>query len=158
MKKLKVPTALLAASLLSGCLFYDVVQSNLFSDEDGFVVQVDYGQSGRDHVNYFRSPANGEKCEFRSRLLVLVHLPDGDSFKAWRCMNFLPSGTMYRSDNEEWMLHANGFSITVYRRIGDEGDKYREVYRGVLCETPDTDFKPSDKWRELKKDAQGRWR
>ena len=124
-----------AAVLLScGCESYTIVQRNVFSDDGGNIVSVEYGRSERNHVNTFRSPVNGEEMEFKSKLVVLAELPDGDGFKAWQCMNFLPSGTMYRSDDLEWMLLANGFGCTIYRRAEDDETKYLEVYRGVLCD------------------------
>jgi hypothetical protein len=35
------------------------------------------------------------------------------------------------------MLLADGFSCVVFRQVEDDSDDYREVYRGVLCDTPD---------------------
>ena len=142
--------ALLAALFAVGCQSYDVVQRNVFSDEDGNLVAVDYGRSGKDHVNTFVAPMTGKKMEFKSKLVVRVELPDGDTFTAWQCMNFLRRGTMYRTDNEKWMLLANGFSCVVYlREDGDSGD-YREVYRGVLCDTPDIGKgKKDSRWKTV---------
>ena len=149
--------AILLALALAGCQSYDIVQTNVFSNEDGDVVYVGYGRSDKDHVNTFRSPVTGATMPFKSKLLVKVELPDGDTFKAWQCMNFLQAGTMYKTDDEEWMFHANGFTCGIYHQSEDP-TKYLEVYRGVICETPKSDYKPSDKWRKLKKDGKGRWR
>lgn len=146
-----------AVALVCGCQSYDIVQSNVFSDEDGNIVKVDYGRSEKDHVNYFIAPSNRKKMEFKSKLVVDVHLPDGDTFTAWQCMNFWNSGTLYRTDNEEWMLLANGFTTMLYRREA-KSDRYLEVYRGILCESPKTDYKPNAKWRKLKQDGKGGWK
>jgi len=143
---------LLAALLLQGCQSYTIVQRNVFADDDGNVVSVEYGRSESDHVNTFVSPATGKEMEFKSKLVVVARLPDGDSFKAWQCMNFLPRGTMYRTDNDEWMLLANGFSCTIYRQAEEDETKYLEVFRGVLCDIDDS-YKPekNDKWKKIPK-------
>ena len=87
--------------------------------------------------------------EFRSKLVVLAELPGGDSFKAWQCMNFLPYGTMYKTDNERWMLLANGFSCTIYRQSESDETQYREVYRGVLCDIDkDVRVERDEKWKD----------
>ena len=142
--------AVACLAAVSGCQSYEVVQRNVFSDEDGNLVTVDYGRSERDHVNTVVAPLTGKEMEFKSKLVVRVELPDGDTFTAWQCMNFLRRGTMYRTDNEKWMLLANGFSCVVYlREDGDSGD-YREVYRGVLCDTPDIGKgKKDSRWKTV---------
>lgn len=142
--------------VLAGCQSYAVVQRNVFADDDGNVVSVEYGRSEKDHVSTFKSPVNGEEMEFRSKLVVLAELPDGDGFKAWECMNsFLPYGTMYRTDNEKWMLHANGFSCTIYRQAEEDRTKYLEVFRGVLCDI-DKDVKGvrDERWKPVVKPGQ----
>ena len=141
--------ALASASLLLGCNRCTIVQRNIFSDEDGYVVTVDYGRSESEHVNTFISPMTGKEMEFRSRLMLYVELPDGESLKAWQCMNFQRTGTMYRTDNDEWMVWANGFSCVVYQQLEDDKTRYREVYRGVLCESPKIDVEKNDKWKVL---------
>ena len=126
-----------AALAMAGCQSYEIVQRNVFSDEDGNLVAVDYGRGEKDHVNTFVVPATGKEMEFKSKLVVRAELPDGETFTAWQCMNFLRRGTMYKTDDGRWMLLANGFSCVVYRRSEEDPDSYREVYRGVLCDTPD---------------------
>ena len=147
----------LAAVLLPGCQSYTIVQRNVFADDDGNVVSVDYGRSESDHVNTFVSPATGKEMEFKSRLMVKVHLPDGDDFKAWQCMNFLPRGTMYESDNEEWKVLMNGFSCSIYHRTEEPPPRdYLEVYRGVICDTPAMDVKKDDRWKDVTNAGKGR--
>lgn len=158
MKVLRVLAFMSLVAAFAGCYSYDIVQSNIFSGEDGRVVQVEYGRSKSDHVNKFQSPVTGKTMDFKSKLLVKVHLPEGDDFLAWQCMNFTSSGTMYRSDNDKWMFHANGFSCAVYRRDESDPSRYLEVFRGVLCDTSNVDRRRRDKWREMKKDAGGNWR
>ena len=137
---------------LAGCQSYVIVQRNVFADDDGNIVSVEYGRSESDHVNTFKSPVTGKEMEFKSKLVVLATLPDGDTFKAWQCMNFMPRGTMYRTDDDEWMLLANGFSCTVYHQVKEDTTQYAEVYRGVLCDIDDSvKVKKNDKWREIKK-------
>ena len=140
---------LAAALLLQGCQSYDILQTNVFADDDGNVVTVDYGRSERDHVNTFRAPTNGKEMEFKSKLMVKVTLPDGSGFKAWQCMNFLASGTMYKTDNERWMFLANGFSSVVYRQDEDDETLYNEVFRGVLCDVADREVKKDERWKPL---------
>ena len=126
-----------AALALAGCQSYEIVQRNVFSDEDGNLVAVDYGRSEKAHVNTFVAPMTGKEMEFKSKLVVRAELPDGETFTAWQCMNFMRRGTMYKTDNGRWMLLADGFSCVVFRQAEDDPDNYREVYRGVLCDTPD---------------------
>ena len=136
-------------ALATGCQSYDIVQRNVFADDDGNLVVVDYGRSGSEHHNTFVSPVTGKEMDFHSKLVVKVQLPDGDTFKAWQCMNFLPRGTMYMTDSEEWKVLANGFSCIIYRQTEEKPPRYLEVYRGVICETPDREVKKNDKWRDV---------
>ena len=142
----------LPALLLTGCQSYTIVQTNVFADDDGNVITVDYGRSETEHVNTFRAPTNGKTMEFKSKLMVKVTLPDGDRFKAWQCMNFLTSGTMYKADNEEWMFLANGFSSIVYHQDERDRTRYREVFRGVLCDVADREVKRDERWKDVPKD------
>ena len=149
---LRLKSFFVLALLLSGCQNYDIVQRNVFADDHGNIVSVDYGRSESEHVNTFVSPVTGKEMDFRSKLVVVAELPDGDSFKAWQCMNFLPYGTMYKTDNGEWMLLANGFSCTIYHQTEEDETKYLEVYRGVLCDVDDTvKSKKNDKWKSVLK-------
>jgi len=145
---------------MAGCQSYDIVQSNIFSNDDGDGVLVEYGRSDSDHVNTFLNPNNGQEMEFKSRLVVRVTLPDGDRITAWQCMNFLQSGTMYKTDNEKWLVLVNGFTCMIYVKDPSPHDpnRYREIYQGILCESPKSEFTPDPKWRKLIKDAQGQWR
>ena len=142
--------AFLAAVLLQGCQSYEIVQRNIFADDDGNVVIVDYGRSESDHHNTFISPVTGEAMDFHSKLMVKVQLPDGDTIKAWQCMNFLPRGTLYMTDNEEWKVLANGFSCCIYHRTGEPAPRdYLEVYRGVICDSPGKKAKKDERWHEV---------
>ena len=140
-----------AALALAGCQSYEIVQRNVFADEDGNLVAVDYGRSEKDHVNTFVAPLTGKEMEFKSRLVVRVELPDGEVFTAWQCMNFMRRGTMYKTDDGRWMLLANGFSCVVYLQSEENADNYQEVYRGVLCETPDIGGRKSkdERWKTV---------
>ena len=149
--------ALLALLLLQGCQSYEIVQRNIFADDDGNVVIVDYGRSESEHSNTFVSPVTGKEMEFHTKLVVKVQLPDGDTIKAWQCMNFLSRGTMYMTDDEEWKLLANGFSFIVYHRTGEPPPRdYLEVYRGVVCDIPDREVERNDKWRDITNAGKGR--
>ena len=144
--------ALAAAALAAGCHSYTIVQSNVFVDEDGNVVTVEYGRGDSAYTSTFISPATGKEVEFKSKLMVRAELPDGDTFTAWQCMNFLARGTMYKTGNEEWMLLADGFSCVIYHQTDDE-TRYLEVYRGVLCDTPgEIKMKKDDRWKVLPRD------
>ena len=136
MKGLRAVSAAVAL-MLAGCQSYEIVQRNVFSDEDGNLVVVDYGRSDKDHVNTFVVPTTGKEMEFKSKLVVRAELPDGETFTAWQCMNFMRRGTMYKTDNGRWKLLANGFTCVVYLQSDDDPDSYRTVYQGVLCDTPD---------------------
>ena len=141
---------LLLLVLLAGCNSYRVVQQNVFSDEDGFLVALNYGVAEKTHENTFVSPVTGETMPFKSRLLVLAELPDGEELKAWQCMNFLPRGTMYQTDDEKWKILVEGFSCTLYAQDPKNEADYAIVYRGVLCDSPAVEVKKDDRWREIR--------
>ena len=154
----RIPLAA-ALLLMQGCQSYEIVQRNIFADDDGNVVIVDYGRSESEHHNTFLSPVTGKEMDFHTKLVVKVQLPDGDDFKAWQCMSFLPpgTGTMYKTDNEEWKVLANGFSFSIYHRTGEPPPRdYIEVYRGVVCDIPDREVKKNDKWRDITNLGKGR--
>ena len=151
--KLKLSSIAAAFLLAAGCNSYRIVQTNVFSDEDGRIVSVDYARAENDHVNTFVSPVTGKEMEFKSKLLIKAVLFDGDSFKAWQCMNFMRSGTMYKTDDEEYMFLASGFSCVAYKR--EEDGRYAEIYRGVLCDSPEQDNQQDDKWRIVKPQKRG---
>ena len=122
-----------AGLLLAGCESFYLSQSDMFVDEDGAVIAVEYGKIDRDHVSTFIAP-NGKELEFKSRFSVRVVMPDGASFQAYQCFNELLSGALYRSDNGRWTYHANGSSCTVYEQI--EEKLYKPVFSGVVCRGP----------------------
>ena len=147
---LRLRSFLALALLLAGCQSYEIVQRLVFADDDGNVVIVDYGRSESEHYNDFISPVTGKKMEFHSKLMLKAQLPNGDTIKAWQCMNFLPRGTMYMTDNEEWKLLQDSFSFSVYHRTGEPPPRdYLEVYRGVVCDTPAMDVKKDERWHEV---------
>ena len=148
MKRILLLVALLA--LAGGCNSYRVVQQNVFSDEDGFLVALNYGVAEKTHENTFVSPVTGETMPFKSRLLVLAELPDGEELKAWQCMNFLPRGTLYQTDDEKWKILVEGFSCTLYAQDPKSEADYVTVYRGVLCDSPAVEVKKDDRWREIR--------
>jgi len=135
---------------LLGCQSYTIVQRNVFADDDGVAVTIHYGRAERDHVNTFVSPSTGQEVEFVSRLLIKAEAPNGEMIKAWQCMNFLSYGTMYESDDKEWKFLLNGFSINIFRRTDEQPPRYREVYRGVLCATQNSEREKDDRWREVR--------
>lgn len=147
---LRLKSFLVLALLLLGCQSYTIVQRNVFADDDGRVIVVDYGRSDSDHHNTFVSPVTGKEMDFHTRLVVKVQLPDGDTIKAWQCMNFLPRGTMYMTDDEEWKVLVNGFSCTIYHQTGEKPPKdYLEVFRGVICDTPKMEVKKDERWHDV---------
>ena len=133
---------------LAGCRGFEITHRNVFSDADGNCVTIDYGRSESDHRSTFVSPVTGKELEFKSRLAVEVELPDGDSFVGWQCMNFT-KGTMYQSNDEEWKVLVAGFSCIIYRRTDEEPPRYREVYSGVVCDTPEIEVEKNDKWKDV---------
>ena len=138
MKRLTLEiTACLAALVLAGCASFDPMQTSLFTDENGNIVSVDYGRSKKDHESKFTAPS-GKVMTMKSKLAVRVTLPDGTDFVAWECMNPLPSGTMYRTNNEKWMYHANGITCQVFSKtVNPEGkEDYLLVFEGMICEGP----------------------
>ena len=124
----------LVLMLFAGCVSFIHTQTAVFANDDGEFLTVDYGTGKEDHVTTFISPGNGQEMEMKSKLRVRVMLPNGDSFMAFQCMNMLPSGTMYRTDNKKWMFLANGFTCQVFRELDDRSG-YSLYYEGVLART-----------------------
>lgn len=123
--------ALLAA--FCGCNTVTVTQANVFQDEDGFSLRVEYGTLKRAHTTHFVSP-NGREQDFESQLTVAVELPDGKSFRGYQCLNPLPQGTMYESGNRKYLYHASGFACRVYQ-LGEDGEYYT-IFEGQLARIP----------------------
>ena len=149
-KRIGAAFFLLGAALFAGCQSYRIVQRNVFSDEDGRLVTVAYGVAEKEHVNTFVSPMTGEEMPFRSRLVVEAEMPDGESFRAWQCMNLQSRGTMYKTDDGRWQVLVNGFTCIVYRLAADAEDAHRPVYRGVLCDSPAVDAKKDERWKTVR--------
>ena len=142
--------AFLAVVLTQGCQSYDIVSRNVFINDNAERIVVDYGRSEKDHVNTFISPATGKEMDFKSKLMIVLTFPDGYSVKAWQCMNFLPQGTMYETDDGEWKVLVNGFSCFLYLRTPENPPRYEEIFRGILCDSPEVgSSKKNDKWRDV---------
>lgn len=128
MKKL-IPLLFLA---FTGCTSLVPVQTMLFLDDNGNVIQVDYSRSVKPRQFSYISPINGANMKFSTKLHVCVHMPDGYRFKAWETKKFITTATMYMSGDERWLLHARGTTCSVYERTIDKSD-YKLVYEGVMC-------------------------
>ena len=158
-----------ALAALAGCNSYRIAQTSHFANDDGMIVRVDYGFAEGDHVNTFVSPANGREFEFKSKLVVEVSLPDwpegvsydgkkrgaeppfdGERFTAWQCMNFGGNGTTYKTDDGEWFFLASGFTCKIARRDERSRTGYRDIFNGVLCNTPVKTPEKDTRWRKLK--------
>ena len=127
--------------LLVGCTSFRPQQACMFTDANGNIVTVEYGNSKKDHVSKFTAP-NGKVLDMKTKLGVRVTLPAGDDFLAWECMNTLSVGTMYRTDNQKWLYHANGISCRVFKKALNPStgqDDYLEIFEGVICEGPGDD-------------------
>ncbi|MBR1921437.1 MAG: hypothetical protein IJ829_05480 [Kiritimatiellae bacterium] len=127
----------LAAAVLTGCTSFTPLQTSWFTDEYGNLITVDYGRDVKPHESTFVAP-NGRTMTMKSHHKVRVLLGDGTKFIGWECMNPLRTGTMYRSNDEKWMYHANGISCRVFQKtVNDKGEKdYLAVFEGVICEGP----------------------
>lgn len=120
------------AAALAGCASFERTQTDAFVDEDGYMIRVDYGLRSKDHIFMVPSPGNGKLVEYRSKLMVRVTLPDGDSFSAYRTLNSMPIGTMYMSDNEEWIFLTKGYWATVQHRDSPDSIDYSGVFEGYI--------------------------
>ena len=132
-----------ALAAVVGCTSFRSMQTAIFVNDDGQFIDVEYG-TGDEHVTTFISPGNGEEMEMRTKLRVIVTMPDGERLLGFQCMNFLPSGTMYETDNKEYMFHANGFTFRVFRMLPDKSG-YARYYEGVLSQTIDNPKKNKKK-------------
>jgi hypothetical protein len=134
-KKISAVLAACSALFFAGCTSFHVMQTVRFVDDDGRFVSVQYGVGDEDHVTTFVSPVNGKEIELKSKLRVRVRLDDGTSFTGFQCMNMLQSGTMYKTDDGEWMFLANGFTCMVFEYDKERRD-HRVVFRGALAQPP----------------------
>lgn len=132
MKKLLSAVVILALSMFCGCNTLVPVQTMLFLDDNGNVIQVDYSRAMKDYVTTYKSPLNGAELTFGTKLHVCVHMPDGYRFKAWETKKIISNATMYMSTDERWLFHARGTTCSVYERTIDKRD-YKLVYEGVMC-------------------------
>ena len=155
MKNLILP--LFSALALSGCASYETMQTCRFVNEDGQFLQVSYEQGSEPHVTTFVSPANGKEMEYSSKLRVVVELPDGDSFKAYQVMNFISTGSLYKTDDERWIYLANGFTCKVLKLNQNPGE-YAVEFEGVICESPEKSAKKNSKWRTVNAPASREYR
>ena len=139
MKRTKLTLLILSSLVLAGCMSFDHQQTLLFTDENGNTISVEYGRARKDHESKYTAP-NGKVMTMKSPLAVRVTLHDGKDFVAWRCMNppQLMQGTVYRSDNEKWMFHADGIRCMVFKEVlNPSGQKdYLIVFEGIVCEGP----------------------
>lgn len=131
MKKL-LSVILLALFVFCGCNTLIPVQTMLFLDDNGNVIQVDYSRAKKDYVTSYNSPINGAELKFATKLHVCVHMPDGYRFNAWETKKIISNATMYMSSDERWLFHARGTTCSVYERTIDKTD-YKLVYEGVMC-------------------------
>ena len=115
----------------AGCNTFTAVQKSSFIDEDGNRATVVYGQLEKDHKTQVKSPIDNRPIDMSSRLAVEVTLPTGKSIRAYQCMNLLPTGTMYKTDDGKWLFHANGTLCSIYI-VNETGDDYILVFDGTL--------------------------
>lgn len=127
----KTIVLLFAAAALAGCNTFTPSQTSSFADEDGHIVSVTYGTLKKEHRTEFVSPVDGRKIDMKSKLAVGVKLPDGGQWRAYQCMNMLPTGTMYKTDDGKWLFHANGTTCSVYL-IDESHRDYILVFDGTL--------------------------
>ena len=125
-------------ALVAGCTTFEKRQSDVFADEEGNVIGVDYGVGSKDHIFMVPSPGNGKLVEYKSNLMVKVTLPDGNRITGYRTLNTFPVGTMYMTENEDWIYLANGFSCRIYMRVelSDGSRDYMLVFEGNLSSAP----------------------
>lgn len=131
LRKLFFAVASLAVAL-GGCASFTPTHSNVFMNEDGFVVGVQNGTRSSEHVFKVISPGNGKEVEFSSSLMVKVTLPDGERITCYQTLNTLPIGTMYMTDDKEWIYLTNGLMCRVYEMTADRSD-YILVFEGNLA-------------------------
>ena len=120
------------AAALAGCASFERSQVDAFVDDQGYMIKVEYGTRSKDHVFMVPSPGNGKLVEYRSKLMVRVTLPDGERFSAYRTLNSMPIGTMYMSDDEEWIFLTKGYWATVQHRDEKGGIEYSGVFEGYI--------------------------
>ena len=137
-KKLAAMCWALVLMFVAGCNSLSIKQECEFINEDGKIIEVGYGECSKPRdtklvldPERFKTPLAGKDLTLKSTLGVKVVLPDGDSFTAYRCFNFLPSGTMYMSGDGEWLYHANGITSYIYHQT-DDGKDYVAVFEGEM--------------------------
>jgi len=120
-----------AAALAAGCNTFTATQTSSFADENGNILTVTYGQLEDNHETVFVSPVDGRRIDMKSRLAVRLELPGGKRVKAYQCMNMLATGTMYKTDDDKWLFHANGTTCSLYL-VDEKGTDWVLVFDGTL--------------------------
>lgn len=131
MKVLPTLSAFALGAFCAGCATwcFDAERSARFVDENARYIHVDYGKE--EHESTFVTP-HGVTLPFRSKLKVLVTMPDGERFVAYHVMS--PAGVLYKPDDGSWEYFEEGTSCIVGQRDPDAKDgSYILRFRGVMC-------------------------
>ena len=124
----------LATSILAGCASFEVRQKNAYIDDEGNMAIVEFGTRSKDHVFMIPSPGNGKMVEYSSNMMVRITLPDKEKILAYRTLNSYPVGTMYMTDDKEYIFLTKGFACQIGALLQD-GSDYLLVFEGNLTKT-----------------------
>ncbi len=125
--------ALSALLLAPGCASWSFtsLRTQKFVDDNGGFTIVDYGMDDQPRVSEFVGP-RGIRMKFRSKLKVMVELPDGTDFVAYQRMS--TTGNLYKTEDERWEYFEHGVACIVAEL---DGDAYMTRFQGVLCAATD---------------------
>ena len=118
--------------LLAGCASFRRTQRDMFIDDDGYLVHVEYGERSSPHRYKMVSPMNGRSIDCESKLMVRVQLPDEKWITCYFCQNDFTYGTMYSTDDGDWKYFTTGLECAVFRKDTRRND-YLIVYKGTAC-------------------------
>ena len=126
-----------AAALVAGCATFKPTMKELFVDDKGNVMTVEYGDRSRKYEYEMVSPMNGVVVKSTATKMVRVTTPEPENevLDFYLCQNVSPKGTMYSTRNEKWKFLTIGTASQLYLWSPDEND-YLLVFEGELFVVP----------------------
>jgi len=129
----RIASAAVLLALLAGCASFRPLQVDYFLDDDGNVMEVEYGESSKPYTYKMVSPMNGAEVECTETKLVRIKLPEPstETLLCYICQNESPKGTMYATRDGKWKFLTIGIASRLYLWYPDERE-YLLVFEGNI--------------------------
>lgn len=133
-KRFAMPAVAAALLSLAGCLGTSQLRTYTvdFVDDDmemSVTADFEYGDGSKHKTPYVN--AHGDTEWFVSDKRCKVKISDGERFTGYQAPSV--AGTLYKSDDGEWLIVSFGISCIVARKLPDE-DGYGVYFSGVAVE------------------------